>query len=94
MWTLHRLGLKGAFRRPDPVEYDDNEEMSRPRVDVKDVTRGVTPFKTKIASTGVSKAGPPWEFSDDELERFPSLRQRNFWCIQRHQARGTNRCWF
>lgn len=30
----------------------------------------------------------PWEFPAADLERFPALRKRNFFCIQRHQARA------
>ncbi|ORX35487.1 DNA polymerase ligase-domain-containing protein [Kockovaella imperatae] len=29
-----------------------------------------------------------WGFTAEDLERFPALRKRNFWCIQRHQARA------
>lgn len=25
-------------------------------------------------------------FTDDDISRFPALRSRNYWCIQRHQA--------
>lgn len=31
----------------------------------------------------------PWGFEQEDLDRFPALKRRNFWCIQRHQARGT-----
>ncbi|WWC88204.1 DNA ligase D, 3'-phosphoesterase domain-containing protein [Kwoniella dendrophila CBS 6074] len=27
-----------------------------------------------------------WGFTRSEIERFPALRKRNFWCIQRHSA--------
>lgn len=27
-------------------------------------------------------------FSAEDIERFPALRKRNFFCIQRHQARA------
>jgi hypothetical protein len=33
--------------------------------------------------------GRPWpEFTDEEVDKFPAVGKRNFWCIQRHQARG------
>ncbi|OCF31875.1 DNA ligase D, 3'-phosphoesterase domain-containing protein [Kwoniella heveanensis BCC8398] len=28
----------------------------------------------------------PWGFTQDEVDRFPALKRRNFWCIQRHSA--------
>jgi hypothetical protein len=31
-----------------------------------------------------------WAFTQEELSEFPALLQRNFWCVQRHQARGMN----
>lgn len=30
----------------------------------------------------------PWEFEERDLLKFPALRKRNFFCIQRHQARA------
>lgn len=36
----------------------------------------------------LSTSDGPWDFSPEDLNRFPALRRRNFWCIQRHQARG------
>ncbi|WRT66003.1 DNA ligase D, 3'-phosphoesterase domain-containing protein [Kwoniella shivajii] len=28
----------------------------------------------------------PWGFTKSEIDRFPALRKKNFWCIQRHSA--------
>ncbi|WVQ80766.1 hypothetical protein IAT38_002871 [Cryptococcus sp. DSM 104549] len=35
---------------------------------------------------GEERGVPPWGFSDAEVERWPALRKRNYWCIQRHSA--------
>jgi hypothetical protein len=35
------------------------------------------------------RRGSPWDFEENDLEMFPSLRKRNFWVIQRHSATGT-----
>ncbi|WVF70983.1 DNA ligase D, 3'-phosphoesterase domain-containing protein [Kwoniella sp. CBS 6097] len=28
----------------------------------------------------------PWGFTQEEVDKFPALKRRNFWCIQRHSA--------
>jgi hypothetical protein len=44
-----------------------------------------------VYSSARSLLGNPgcqWAFTQADLDLFPALRYRNFWCVQRHQARG------
>lgn len=94
MWALHKLKenkrkRKGSsdreFSSSDRVP--DLDDLSSPPRDLGSVD-GHDPV-TVLASPDVTKAeNGPWGFSKEDLERFPALRKRNFWCIQRHQARG------
>jgi hypothetical protein len=49
---------------------------------------------TVAASTANAPTEPPVQqvvdavFTADDLQQFPALRTRNYWCIQRHQATG------
>lgn len=50
-----------------------------------------SPRKVLISSSGAKQActSQEWsEFTPEEIDRFPALKKRNFWCIQRHQATG------
>lgn len=46
-------------------------------------------IESHVSDTEKAEADNIWpEFSEEDLIDFPALRQRNFWCIQRHQATG------
>ena len=45
--------------------------------------------KDRGDGAGDSRKGQLWEqFSPEEIERYPALKKRNFFCVQRHQATG------
>jgi hypothetical protein len=77
MWTLHRV--KAAHRRT-ANQSSPNSAFHEP------------PETTGQISLNNTNPGSTWDFSSDELMSFPALRKRNFWCIQRHQARGVCLC--
>jgi hypothetical protein len=91
MWTLHKLNVAKRKRLQDHLPEETaspgprrEDLMPAPKQDdlpelLKD---GAEPVPGKLSS--------PWDFSQEELRRFPALQKRNFWCIQRHQARGAH----
>lgn len=88
MWTLHKLGNKTSTSEDagEPSSKKRKEQSPEP---VKPI-QGTRPARTEHDSTTGDTY--PWGFSDEELERFPALRKRNFWCVQRHQATGQYHC--
>lgn len=91
MYTLHRLKESKRRRTTDPSgdasTYDDTRTGQPPPPDDE---------KAPFDPTSIIGDTYPWGFGEDELEKFPALKKRNFWCIQRHQARGESpipRCW-
>jgi len=94
MWSLHKLS---ALNRERPQERRQPHLPSAPPSSSRS-TELPSPG-AEISPTFEDRAGPltagsskipipTWNFSIQELERFPALRRRNFWCVQRHQARG------
>lgn len=83
MYTLHKLNESKKRQPADPSENGSTCDDTRtgPPSPPND---GKAPFNptTVIGDTY------PWGFGDDDLEKFPALKKRNFWCVQRHQARG------
>lgn len=61
--------------------------------EVEEVSSG-KPDSSKLEGDGDGDGPKPdvereWEgFSKDVLEKWPALKKRNFWCIQRHSATG------
>lgn len=78
MYTLHKL--KAARKRPHEEVEDSTFGDTRTALQ-KSPEREI--YHPKITNDTY-----PWGFEQEDLERFPALRRRNFWCIQRHQARG------
>jgi hypothetical protein len=60
---------------------------SSSKIPITDIVSGI---KSEDVKPRVDR---PWpEFTDEETEQFPAVTRRNFWCIQRHQARGRCHC--
>lgn len=74
MWTLHKL--QSPARRSTPSGPESPVGVRGPASEPKITDQ----LGQQAAFAGV--------FSEDDLMRFPALRKKNFWCIQRHQARG------
>jgi hypothetical protein len=78
MYTLHKL--KESRKRPhnslEGSTYDD--------------TRNALSGPSEPAPFDPTTVGDtyPWGFEEGDIDSFPALKRRNFWCIQRHQARG------
>lgn len=71
------------------------EDQTRPGTALQPAAEGGKQRSTRLLGSpsthedhGNATAEGPWEFTAEDLERFPALRKRNFWCIQRHQARA------
>lgn len=87
MWTLHKLRTRKRKREEElsqaPIQPSSSAEPA-PHLISADAAPGAAP--------GLREAEPwivsPWDFSQEDLAMFPALCRRNFWCIQRHQARG------
>ena len=78
MYTLHKL--KAAQKRPREETEDSTYGDTRTALQT-------TPH-SEVHEPKVTDDTYPWGFEKEDLERFPALKRRNFWCIQRHQARG------
>ena len=78
MYTLHKLkaGRKRPHEETEGSTYGDTRTALK-RLPERDIHNSNTANDTY-----------PWGFASEDLERFPALKRRNFWCIQRHQARG------
>jgi hypothetical protein len=82
MYTLHKL--KAARKRPH--ETDDGSTYGDTRTALRPQEAAVHNAREVMGDTY------PWGFEKEDLDRFPALKRRNFWCIQRHQARGKLLC--
>ena len=78
MYTLHKL--KAARKRPREEIHDSTYGDTRTALQE---TRAPVAHDSRATDDTYQ-----WGFEQEDLERFPALRKRNFWCIQRHQARG------
>ncbi|WVR05563.1 DNA ligase D, 3'-phosphoesterase domain-containing protein [Kwoniella sp. DSM 27419] len=86
-----RLGVK---RQRTSVRSGQSEDALRQRDAELQVTpsrdggRSPLPDHARMkVDTADEKITPgPWSFTEEECERYPGLRKRNFWCIQRHSA--------
>jgi len=81
MYTLHKL--KAARKRPH--EEAEGSTFGDTRTALQE------PPEREIYHPATGNHTYPWGFEDEDLDRFPALKRRNFWCIQRHQARGKRR---
>ena len=79
MYTLHKL--KAARKRPN--ETADESTYGDTRTALHEM-----PKEAAYLPRNVTGDTYPWGFDEEDLEMFPALKRRNFWCIQRHQARG------
>ena len=92
MWTLHKLSVAKRKRSPQDALAPETAG-ARPEPTPDDDTRGqnetelIPTLDERVERLGVNLTSP-WDFTQDELRMFPALQKRNFWCIQRHQARG------
>ena len=94
MWTLHQLqqrlekGMAADSSRlhdtlpESPVGLKWKQDSRSPPAQEADEDESASADRIEDITE------PPWGFSEEDLTRFPALRRRNFWCIQRHQARG------
>ncbi|ORY32187.1 DNA polymerase ligase-domain-containing protein [Naematelia encephala] len=74
MWVLHQLSETRRHKtRTGAVPSIDPQSQ---------------PSSAEKAKAPRAQVGSAWGFSPEEINRFPALRRRNFWCIQRHQARA------
>lgn len=80
MYTLHKLKAAQKRRAPESIAqgstYDDTHTA---------LHEASEPVTFDPTTTGNRY---PWGFDEKDIERFPALKRRNFWCMQRHQARG------
>jgi hypothetical protein len=79
MYTLHKLKAARKRAREDEVEESTYGDT---RTAIKESP------EPEVYNPKVTNDTYPWGFEKEDLERFPALKRRNFWCIQRHQARG------
>nr|XP_018265067.1 DNA ligase D, 3'-phosphoesterase domain-containing protein [Kwoniella dejecticola CBS 10117]OBR87225.1 DNA ligase D, 3'-phosphoesterase domain-containing protein [Kwoniella dejecticola CBS 10117] len=70
MWTLHQLKKKRKTKHAIAIQVP-SAPVQRQRNDVEEEQED---------RVGI------WGFTKAEIDRFPALRKRNFWCIQRHSA--------
>ncbi|GFZ43441.1 hypothetical protein JCM24511_01161 [Saitozyma sp. JCM 24511] len=103
MWTLHKLETNKRSR-PSSASLPNAEPLSpRPKSKSEPQEPAPTlgpslkegggwkegSDSKEGAEGGVTGLGRPWpEFTDEEVDKFPAVGKRNFWCIQRHQARA------
>lgn len=85
MYTLHKL--KAARKRREPDALDGSTFVDARTALPEGPEPDITPVHPEAAEDGTH----PWGFDREDLERFPALKRRNFWCVQRHQARGEPR---
>lgn len=97
MWTLHKLKLRQSVNKDSPVLA-----MERAGPDGFDTgTRSqnaTSSARDGAERTSSSPRSPDWikddgadfssHFATEDLDRFPALKKRNFFCVQRHQATG------
>ena len=89
MWTLHKLATQSRRRGvQSAVDVSCIRESSVQANNIEVVPAPPLAILTSEQSITSGTAALPWNFTREELERFPALRSRNFWCVQRHQARG------
>ncbi|WWD05389.1 hypothetical protein V865_003465 [Kwoniella europaea PYCC6329] len=99
MFTLHLLKQKRISKRKMTQTQDDPIGRSTRIQDGKPVTvnnvethsQHIRTMDLEHASREVEEESEEervgiWGFTRSEIERFPALRKRNFWCIQRHSA--------
>ena len=90
MWTLHQLqqrlekGVAADFSRLHYTLPESPLGLKSRFPPAQEADEDESASADRI----VDITEPPWGFSEEDLTRFPALRRRNFWCIQRHQARG------
>lgn len=90
MWTLHKLRT-GKRKREEELSQASTLRQPGAGANAVHKERAVTDQGANIPAAAEqveSLIASPWDFSQDELKMFPALCRRNFWCIQRHQARG------
>ena len=78
MYTLHKL--KAGRKRPHEEAEDSKYADTHTPIELSP--------ERDIHNPNAASDTYPWGFASEDLERFPALKRRNFWCIQRHQARG------
>ncbi|RXK42052.1 DNA ligase D, 3'-phosphoesterase domain-containing protein [Tremella mesenterica] len=91
MWVLHqvkqrkRISQTSSSSQTSPQKGRTPEHVNQPgSSDTPETLANPNPNWGETQSLKET----PWDFSEEDLGRFPALRKRNFWCIQRHQARA------
>ncbi|WWD18230.1 hypothetical protein CI109_102680 [Kwoniella shandongensis] len=83
----------GIIRNPAPTERatPPSEALQSGSPVVESEEEDIKPAYTRFFDTSDDSAESgeslgPWGFSKEEVTRWPALKKRNFWCIQRHSA--------
>ncbi|WWC96621.1 DNA ligase D, 3'-phosphoesterase domain-containing protein [Kwoniella sp. B9012] len=99
MFTLHLLKQRRISKRQvtqtqdDPIgrstQFQDGKPMTANNVETD--SQRIPAMDLEHASRELEEEPEEervgiWGFTRSEIERFPALRKRNFWCIQRHSA--------
>lgn len=94
MWTLHQLQqrLESSISADSQHVHDEGPATAgqgmKSNLAALPSHEAVVDDASILADREINVTEPPWGFSEEELTRFPALKRRNFWCIQRHQARA------
>ncbi|WVQ96993.1 DNA ligase D, 3'-phosphoesterase domain-containing protein [Kwoniella sp. CBS 9459] len=75
-------GLGDEMTSPSPRKRRKTNTTSG---DIGDTTRASSGGGSPALKIDNDTVGP-WGFTQEEVDTFPALRRRNFWCIQRHSA--------
>nr|XP_019000095.1 uncharacterized protein I203_07253 [Kwoniella mangroviensis CBS 8507]OCF63556.1 hypothetical protein I203_07253 [Kwoniella mangroviensis CBS 8507] len=99
MFTLHLLKQKGISKRKiiqtqdDPIGRLTRFKDGKPATvnNVETHSKHIPAMDLEHASREKEEEAEEervgiWGFTRSEVERFPALRRRNFWCIHRHSA--------
>lgn len=87
MWTLHKLKSSKRSRSTAGVDSPPSD-LGRESHNGEGVDDIPAPAPSLPLPPSQPHIASPWDFSQEELRMFPALCKRNFWCVQRHQARG------
>jgi len=90
MWALHKLRSEKRKRSEIVVgpTKESGHSVAPDELSVRQDDASINAVDVEEPRRKVPRLESPWDFTQDEVQTFPALRKRNFWCIQRHQARG------
>lgn len=83
MYTLHQLNESKKRRAPESLVEGSTYDHSRTGLPSPPGTH-----EGRFDPSVIHGDTYPWGFDAEDIKQFPALKKRNFWCVQRHQARG------